>query len=124
MRQSAFSTELGTHPVRPSFVYQPSDVLMFKGQVYLKYPFSALHRIGGRLDYRADTYLEAHLKVSHEKPKGGVGVFWKWEEHYDNTPPRVPDATVSDLAGRNLILRQTIAEHRHRSVHFGLELKL
>jgi hypothetical protein len=111
--------------IRPSFSFKASEALTLRGQYYWKGPLGSPARRDGRLDYRYDTLLALELGLPAASG-WAKSLYFKLEHkvHYDNCPPRVPEALRAEYLAQGLVLRTTEARKRHQEFSLSLELEL
>ncbi len=111
--------------VRPKLKIKIGENFSILGHIYLKYPLGKPKKTLGRTDYRYDALLRTELNVS--KPflwAKKVALFFEYQRHYDNLPPRLPDLIIAENLSNRKILRKTIADDTHEEFLFGLNIRL
>jgi hypothetical protein len=94
--------------------------------IYLKYSLDKPYRASGQLDYRSDGLLRAEFKVGNPfKWAKNLNIFFEYQRHYDNLPPRLPESVIEKYYKDNpgKLLRQTIAEDTHEQFQFGINIR-
>ena len=113
--------------VRPSFSLRPARSLSLKGQFYFKNFLWAPNA----QDKRSNTRQDYYLRLDYELPTDvgwakSLTFFLAYEFHRDSNPPRIPEASLQDLAARYSLQAETInpsADKEHHVFNLGIEIK-
>jgi len=110
--------------VRPKVIINLLENFSLTGLIYLKYPLGKPQKVLGRIDYRYDALLRAELKMSNPfNWAKKVALFFEYQRHYDNYPPRLPDSIIDEYRSTGKELRKTIADDTHEEFLFGLNIQ-
>jgi hypothetical protein len=110
--------------VRPRLEIKIRENFTINGHIYLKYPLGKPQKAFGRTDYRYDACLRPELKL--ESPFSWAKkmfLYFEYQRHYDNLPPRLPESIIAEYLSNGKILRKTIANDTHEEFLFGLKIQ-
>jgi hypothetical protein len=111
--------------LRPRLEIKIGENFSIKGHIYLKYPLGKPQKVFGRTDYRYDGSLRAELNVSMPFSWAKkAALFFEYQRHYDNLPPRLAESIIAENLSNGKILRKTIADDTHEEFLFGLNIHL
>ena len=110
--------------LRPSVTLRFTDELSTTAMVYFKLPAEEPFEIDDHFDYRVESLLRATLKLA-ESADGDetVSITWETRDHFDNTPPRIPESRIATERAAFRRYRDPLAPRRHRSGVFKLSVK-
>ncbi len=112
--------------LRPMARLNLTENFFLLAYIYLKGPLNKPYRTAGRLDYRSDGLLRAEFKVGNPfKWAKNLTIFFEYQRHYDNLPPRLPGSVIYEYYKDNpgKLLRRTIAEDTHEEFQFGINIR-
>lgn len=115
--------------LRPSLVVRPSDEVEIVIYPYFKLPLDGARRVtmadgARRLDYRRDVISQMEWTIKEEQTGlESVGFLVTVNHFFDNVPPAVPQAIVTETLATGRTLDRTAAEPSHRVVALSLKLK-